>query len=199
MEAKTLKRWRNRLPHWEIENGTYFITVRCVGSLPSFVQKRIAELQASLTEIDPQDTDFITLQRKIFLAAEKYLDRGQGFAPFKNAQCCETLVEHLENLEQGWRISDWVIMPNHIHFLAANDGSGTPLNKMMQRFKGRSAVRINRMLGRQGAFWQRDWFDRWMRSESERMKTRQYISENPVKAKLARKPEAYPWWHSRHP
>jgi type I restriction enzyme R subunit len=197
MEPHTVKRWRNRLPHWEIEKGTYFITVRCAGSLPAPVHRKIHELQTSLDRVEPQDADFERLQRQIFLTAEKYLDRGLGFAPFKDFACGEALAIELNQLDTGWQISDWVIMPNHLHLVALDESSQLSLVEAMKRFKGRSARKCNLALGRSGSFWQRDWFDRWMRSKNELEKVRRYIAQNPVKAKLATKPEDYRWWHSR--
>ncbi len=199
MEALTRRRWRNRLPHWEIENGIYFVTVRCAGSLPSGVREKIKELQIALDAIDSRDDDFQSLQRQIFLTAEKYLDRGEGFAPFKETKACQALAEHFETLESGWLLTDWVIMPNHIHFLVIDAGSSFSLGEAMRRFKGRSARICNQALGRRGSFWQRDWFDRWVRGPAELNKIRQYIAQNPVKAGFASTPENYPWWRCYRP
>jgi len=199
MEPHTLRRWRNRLPHWEIENGTYFVTVRCAGSLPGSVQQKIKELQTSLDQVAPKDAEFEQLQRQIFLTAEKYLDRGEGFAPFKHQECCRVLTEILERLEVGWQLTDWVIMPNHIHFVAIDSGAALSLGEMMKRFKGRTSRSCNLALGRRGTFWQRDWFDRWVRSESELVKIRRYIAQNSVKAKLVPRAEDYPWWRGHNP
>ena len=199
MEPHTLRRWRNRLPHWEIENGTYFVTVRCAGSLPGSVQRKINELQTSLDEVEPKDAEFKQLQRQIFLSAEKYLDRGEGFAPFKNQECCRALADSLERIEVGWQLTDWVIMPNHIHFVVVDGDSKVSLSEAIKRFKGRTARSCNLALGRRGPFWQRDWFDRWVRSENELQKVRRYIAQNPVKAKLACRAEDYPWWRGHTP
>ncbi|HKK18524.1 MAG TPA: transposase, partial [Opitutales bacterium] len=178
MEPHTLRRWRNRLPHWEIDNGTYFVTVRCAGSLPDSVKAKIKALQTSLDAIEAKDPEFEQLQRQIFLTAEKYLDRGQGFVPFKNPKCCRAFIGELDNFEAGWQITDYVIMPNHIHFVALDNDSPLSLGEMMKRFKGRTARHCNQAIGRSGAFWQRDWFDRWVRSNSELEKVRRYIAQN---------------------
>jgi REP element-mobilizing transposase RayT len=193
MEPRTFKRWRNRLPHWEVEKGTYFITIRCHGSLPHAVQRRIKELKASLDQIESRSVEFDELQRQIFMTAEKYLDRGEGFAPFKDAQCCQTFAAELESIAVGWHVADWVIMPNHVHFVLLDNGSAISLSQALRKFKGRSARACNLALGRSGSFWQRDWFDRWMRSESELARTRRYIANNPVKAELVKEPIDYPW------
>jgi len=193
MEPHTLKRWRNRLPHWEVENGTYFITIRCQGSLPAHVQRKIKELKTSLEQIESQSEEFDQLQRQIFMAAEKYLDRGEGFAPFKEADCCATLATQFEKIATDWQVADWVVMPNHLHFVLLDNGSALSLSDVLRQFKGRSARACNLALGRSGTFWQRDWFDRWMRSESELQKVQRYIAHNPVKAGLAKQAKDYQW------
>lgn len=195
MEPHTLKRWRNRLPHWEVEKGTYFITIRCQGSLPAVVQRKIKELKASLEQIESQSEAFDQLQRQIFMTAEKYLDRGEGFAPFSDASCCQTFASELKTIATDWHVADWVIMPNHVHFVLLDNGSAVSLSEALRKFKGRSARACNLTLGRGGTFWQRDWFDRWMRNESELAKVRRYIEQNPVKAKLVEKANDYPWLH----
>ena len=54
----------------------------------------------------------------------------------------------------------------------------------MQSWKGGSAFEINRLLGRKGAFWQKEPYDHIVRSEAQWQHYRRYISENPGKAFL---------------
>ena len=77
-------------------------------------------------------------------------------------------------------------MPNHWHaMIEAMAGSLPPsLADIMRRVKGRTARGINALSSRTGRFWQREWFDRWMRSDSEYEKCVGYILNNPVKAGL---------------
>ena len=199
MQPYTLKRWRNRLPHWEVERGTYFITIRCHDTMPRAVQNRIKELKESLEQIESRSAEFDELQRQIFLTAEKYLDRGEGFAPFLEGSCCETFSKELASIATDWHVGDWVIMPNHVHFVVLDKGSTVSLSAALRAFKGRSARACNLSLGRSGSFWQRDWFDRWMRSETELARVRRYISQNPVKAKLVENADDYPWVRIKDP
>ncbi|WP_269522191.1 transposase [Coraliomargarita parva] len=196
MEPRTISRWRNRLPHWEIENGSYFITIRCQGSLPLTAQRQIREIKESLEQVVSNSDEFDRLQRRIFLTAEKYLDRCEGFAPFLDDHCCQSLAEELDTFAVGWQVRDWVIMPNHMHLFVSDQDSRISLSKAIRQFKGRSARNCNQTLGRSGPFWQRDWFDRWIRIDAERIKVQRYIANNPVKAKLTSSPDEYRWLHS---
>ena len=83
-------------------------------------------------------------------------------------------------------------MPNHVHFLIFPTEGAMPLKKAVERFKGRRAREVNRILGREGRFWQQDWFDRWMRDEAERARTVEYIRMNPVKAGMVKDWRKYP-------
>ena len=57
----------------------------------------------------------------------------------------------------------WVIMPNHVHLVLRPQGR---LSAILRWLKTATATRANRLLGKTGeAFWQREYFDRWVRSE----------------------------------
>ena len=55
---------------------------------------------------------------------------------------------------------------------------------MVHSWKRYSAVRINRLLGKSGVFWQKDYFDRLVRDQDHFANCVRYIRRNPVKAKL---------------
>jgi hypothetical protein len=60
--------------------------------------------------------------------------------------------------------------------------------------KGFTARQANRLLGRIGEpFWQKESYDRWVRSETEWDRIASHIEENPVQAGLAARAENYPW------
>jgi len=190
----TRDRWRSRLPHWEVEGHWHFVTIRCQGSLPEPAQLKIGEIREALNRVDAQSKEFLQLQRRYFLTAEKYLDVDRGFAPFRDGQACKLCLNAFTSMEEeGWNVGEAVIMPNHLHALIRKEQGIFSLKQILQRFKGRSAKWINQHLDRSGRFWQEDWFDRWMRHEGEVEKARAYIRNNPVKAGLAGHCENYPW------
>jgi hypothetical protein len=67
----------------------------------------------------------------------------------------------------------------------------------VQNWKSLVVVAANRRLGRNGRFWQPDYWDRFMRNEEQRSKAIRYIENNPVKAKLCRVPEEWPFSSAR--
>jgi REP element-mobilizing transposase RayT len=85
-------------------------------------------------------------------------------------------------------------MPNHVHFMVAALGeTPTPLRTTLRQWKGRGARQANLALGRRRAFWQEDWFDRWLRTAAEEERVLGYIRQNPVKAGLVREWTDWPW------
>lgn len=194
-EAPTRARWRYRLPHWEVEGRPHFVTIRCAGSLPVDAMARIREIHETLALIDPTSPQFAALQRKYFAVCERYLDAGHGFCPFRDRRVSDSAVQSLETLlaRGGWGTRHFAFMPNHVHFLLMPSDAARPLRSALRGWKWQVAKESNRLLGRSGAFWQTDWFDRWARNPAEEVRMRDYIQSNPVKAGLVKRWEEYPW------
>jgi REP element-mobilizing transposase RayT len=87
-----------------------------------------------------------------------------------------------------YRMGDFVVMPNHVHLLAAFATADT-MKQQCDSWLHYTAVHINRQLGEKGKFWQQEPFDHLVRSIEQFDYLRRYISENPRKANL--KPGEY--------
>jgi hypothetical protein len=67
-------------------------------------------------------------------------------------------------------------------------------SEIMRWLKAATANRANRLLGRTGTeFWQREHFDRWIRTEKQLGAVIGYVDDNPVRSGLAPCPEAWKW------
>lgn len=186
---------RGKLPHWEVESGRYFVTVRLADSLPREAVLRLQDTHLAISKIEPRSPQFVALQREYFSVMEKYLDAGAGACLLDDGRCASIVVDELQALAD-WAVetAHYSIMPNHWHALIVPyDDSPHSLSELMKRVKGRSAKRIRAAIGGSGPVWQREWFDRWMRSEAEWEKTVAYIRQNPVKAHLAGTWQAHRW------
>ena len=64
---------------------------------------------------------------------------------------------------------------------------------IVHSWKSFSAKQANRILGRIGPFWMRDYFDRYVRGEEHFMAAMEYIEQNPVKAGLVRSANDWRW------
>jgi putative transposase len=60
-------------------------------------------------------------------------------------------------------------------------------------WKSFTAHAINQSLGRRGAVWSREYFDRMIRNDRQFEATRFYIENNPVAAVLCAHAEHWPW------
>jgi putative transposase len=95
-----------------------------------------------------------------------------------------------------YRLLAWCVMPNHVHVVVEpTDESG--LGTVVLAWKSFTAHRANRILGRRGPFWHKDYFDRFIRDEGHLARTIDYIENNPVKAGLASTPSSWPWSSAR--
>ncbi len=192
---QTIRYARRHLPHWEVEAGRYFLTVRRADSLPLAAIGRLRELSANLTGITASSRQFAAYQREIFRTLEKYLDAGTGTCPLRVSSAAMILLDEFAALSD-WQceIPHYSIMPNHWHALLVPASSCShSLSEIMKRLKGRTAKRLRAVFGGTGAVWQREWFDRWIRDEAEWQRLVGYIRNNPVKSGIVPRWSEHPW------
>jgi REP-associated tyrosine transposase len=67
----------------------------------------------------------------------------------------------------------------------------------MQSLKRYTARQANKILGREGAFWQDESYDHVIQDNDEYIRLINYLLENPVKAGLASKWDAWPWTYRK--
>ena len=100
-------------------------------------------------------------------------------------------IEYNANVLMHYALTAFVVMPNHVHILAA---PSVTLPKLTRSLKGITAKRANAILGLTGySFWQEESYDHLVRSEREFERVRNYIEENPVRAGLVNVASEYRW------
>jgi putative DNA methylase len=175
---------RRGLPHWEAGETPQSITFRLADSLPRDVIKRLSEARASV----PPAGETPALQRQRF---ESLLDSGHGeclLARPELAAIVENALLHFHGTR--YRLHAWCIMPNHVHVLAT-PLHGFSLSSIVHSWKSFTAKAINAALGRSGAVWFEEYFDRAIRDDAHFAAAQAYIEANPVKAGLCATPEAW--------
>ncbi|MFQ3169305.1 MAG: alanyl-tRNA synthetase/REP element-mobilizing transposase RayT, partial [Limisphaerales bacterium] len=94
------------------------------------------------------------------------------------------------------------VMPDHVHLLMEpqlkeNDAEGNPvfwtLSKILQGVKSVSAHKINTVSGKMGDVWEKESFDRLIRSDSDLKEKFQYICRNPWDDGVVSHSEPYHW------
>ena len=186
-----MRGWYSRgyLPHFDTPFAPQIVTFRLADSLPA------AKLEAWREELRllPPTAFEAGLQRRI----ERYLDQGHGSAALRRADVAEVVQETLLRCDgERYTLHAWVIMPNHAHALltvAEND----ELPKVLHSWKSFTASAANRLLGRRGTFWQREYRDRFIRDGRHYEAALRYIEHNPVKARLCARPEDWPYGSAR--
>ncbi len=166
---------RGYLPHLKAEAGVYFVTFRLADSLP-------APILGQLDEI-PEE------QRSKQI--EQYLDAAHGECWLRKPDIAEMLSRVVQKFQgERYHLHAWVIMPNHVHMLV-EPVTGSSLSEILQGIKSVSAHEANRLLRRQGEFWQKESYDHLIRDDADHARCVEYIAQNPVKAGLAKSAEGF--------
>jgi REP element-mobilizing transposase RayT len=184
-----------RLPHWEAEGAVYFVTFRLADSLPKDALREVLSRREDIVLTAAQAGRWLTLieARKLrqlhARRLERALDAGEGRCLLRNPGVAQAVARALKEFEASrYRLFAWCIMPNHVHVLFQPSGTAT-LASILHSWKSFSAKAANRILGRTGEFWQREYYDHLIRDADEFKRAVHYIVLNPRKAGL----ENWPW------
>jgi REP element-mobilizing transposase RayT len=200
-KPKTTAFWVERLPHWKVEDGRYFITIHLAGAIPTEGCVRIKSLADEVRKITDRDSpEWLSLQRAIYREMEEWLDRAEWNAKLRNHDVAAMVVEAIEHREKrgDWRLYEYVVMPTHLHLFCEIGSRG--MKSTLEDFKRWTGHQAGKILGVRGErFWQREWFDHWSRSDEQDERIAQYIRENPVKAQLVAMYSDWPYGSWRRP
>lgn len=177
------RNWYSRgyLPHFDVPNLIQSVTFRLADSIP---QSKLLEDWDALTAEQKEERNRIL---------EDILDSGHGECLLGDPRCATIVQDKLLQRDGDWyRLLAWAIMPNHVHVLLMLM-PGCTMARAVQHWKGGSAFEINKLLGRTGALYLREYHDRYMRDNEHLDNTISYIEGNPVKARLVDLPEQWPY------
>ncbi len=167
---------RKHLPHYDNDKVFQFITYRLFDSVPKNLLYRWMEQLEMDGNIEKGSEKHIALERKIHV----YEDSGYGACYLANKEVCKIIEENINYFNKvRYELIDFVVMPNHVHVLICPK-KGYSLPKIVQSWKSYSAKKANDILGRNGQFWMKDYFDRYIRSEEHLHNVLAYIEKNRV-------------------
>lgn len=127
---------------------------------------------------------------------DQLMDEGRGECLLRLPEHRQPLVEALHYFEGGrCEMQAYAIMPNHVHVLCRPMGEHD-VESLTRSWKRHSSNRIHRVLGRKGALWQEESFDRVIRDGDHYRQAVRYIAKNPLKAGLGLG-DAVVWLHPR--
>ena len=186
------------LPHWKMEGGTYAVTFRLADSLPAHVLARYAEKKEILLKrlaglagssgSRSVMTQLLELRRELAelqqSEIETALDQAYGECLLRDPRNANIVAECLRHFDgERYDLLAWCVMPNHVHAVV-RPCDGFELEKILHTWKSFTAHEINKALGRDGAFWQKESYDHLVRDGDDLRNQVRYVLANPGKAGL---------------
>ena len=183
-------RERGRLPHWEKEEGAYFVTFRLADSLPQHIldqldqereqtERILGSLERELSHSEKRRVDMLFSDR-----VNEYLDKGYGDCDLKDSRIAEIVSETIKRFDgDRYHLYAWCVMPNHVH-VVFRVRQRNKLEDILHSWKSYTAHEANKITGNTGTFWQREYYDHLVRDQKELDNVIRYVLDNPSKAGL---------------
>jgi putative transposase len=169
--------------------------------------------QSSLQEAVNQKARLLDFHRHWFKKFEDILDQAAVGPTWLRDERVAKLVADSLCYRDGkvYRLDAYSIMSNHVHVVfkpllderSLHEKRGTvpllyesdepPLDVIMHSLKSYTAQEANKLLKREGAFWEPESYDHEVRNETEYHRVVKYVLNNPVKAALVRDWREWPW------
>jgi putative transposase len=179
---------RNRLPHWQQDGATYFITYRLADSIPQELIVKWRKDRDIWIAQNPQpwDRETETEYHRLFSSElDRMMDLGHGSCVLRESEVRGLVSGTLLKFDgERYLLHSFVVMPNHVHILLTM-ADGHSLDKSVTSWKNFTARNINLRSESSGAVWQKDYFDTMIRDWKHFASVARYIRRNPGKAKLA--------------
>jgi REP element-mobilizing transposase RayT len=201
---------RRRLPHWDLPGAVYFVTSCLHGSIPAQGLLEVRRLRRKLASGRPparmtMNEWRVARWKQMFVRAEHWLDQEPAVRHFADPRLAETVVASMYHFAGvRYDLLAFVVMPSHLHWvfkpcdewvdsLRVLAGERPPRERIMHTIKTRTGSECNKLLRRQGTFWQDESYDHCVRDEEELGRIIRYVEENPVQAGLVSAPEDWPF------
>lgn len=170
-----IKKSGNCLPHWDQSGKLLYVTARLNDSLPASKIAYIQDLKSKIAS----DNFILKLDNpeECIKKLDYWLNRGYGDCWLKYdkiQKIAEDALNFYDN--QKYDLFDYVIMPNHIHFIIM---PYEEMYKIWGAYKRYTTRKINEILNRRGELWQKECFNRFIRSGAEMVRIIEYIKNNP--------------------
>ncbi len=117
--------------------------------------------------------------------------RRRRLAQREVAEVLHRVFERTE-LQWGWAVGRYVIMPDHVHFFAGpSSPEAKPLSDFIRDWKKWTTRELSR-LQYGSRIWQREFFDHLLRSGESYAGKWEYVRHNPVRAGLCDAADDWP-------
>jgi REP element-mobilizing transposase RayT len=196
-EAEVAIRARNR-PHWDQNGAVTFVTLRLADSMPKAVVQQWLQAQEDwLVRHGLPDLDVDAMlarsdvPRQLQRAFTKFrnqhwnadLDNCHGSCLLRNAKHARLVANTLVHFDgDRYDLERFVVMPNHVHLLVQMR-AGWELRKQCESWMRYSGRQLHAATKTSGPCWAEP-FDHVVRDTEQFEYLRQYIVDNPRKARL---------------
>lgn len=192
--VENVQRTRRALPHWFQEGRTYFVTFRLADSMPREKREQLeaqrnawmyAQGLKSLDEIEfLSDEDRKEYHRIFTVKIHELLDAGYGSCTLRDPENAQVVSNALMFFDgQRCEMISFVVMPNHVHVLTCPIEPHS-LSELLHSWKRFTSREIHKRTGESGTLWLDENFDHIVRTEHQLEHFRNYIRDNPKKARL---------------
>ena len=194
--------YKRRLPHIQIEDATYFITFRLANSLPKEALNKLAEEKQKINKLPVNQKEAAHLAW--FEKYDNYLDTAlYGNVYLKNEQIASMVAESIQFREgKVYELISYCIMLNHVHLvcrpLLKEKDVSIGLAEILHSLKRYTAREANKILQRNGTFWQDESYDHIVRDDTELERIVKYVLYNPVKANLVKGQTEWKWSYCKY-
>lgn len=189
--------YRRNLPHWDVSGATYFVTMCLAGSAPArgWLSTRRTETRPRLGDLARPAIAPTSTPGHIFVAFDKHLDTKSPVRWFADRRLAAIAADAIQwGAGHRYDLIAYAVMPSHVHWVFTPTLPDLEPGRLARLtitagFKRHTAINCNRLLNRQGRFWQAESFDHVVRSDAELERIVRYVEHNPVRAGLCERAE----------
>ena len=185
-------------PHWSQSGAVVFITFRTHDSIPRALLQQWDQEKQDWLSLHGHDAgthwsivlptlgekDRSEFHKRFNRCREDFLDTCHGRCLLRRPEVARIVADAFLHFDgRRYRMGDFVVMPTHVHLLAAFAAAET-MKEQCDSWLHYTARQINLVMGEKGKFWQQEPFDHLVRSLEQYEYLRQYIADNPRKVRL---------------
>jgi putative transposase len=177
-----------KFPHFQPSDGTFFITFRLYGSIPTEILKQYREEKTIIIQRNPEllSNFHFNFEKTVFSKYEHVLNNPDSSPKYlADSRIADIFQESIHfNDHKTYELICYTIMSTHVHIILHKIQK--PLFRILQSLKRHTARESNKILKREGSFWDKESYDNLVRDRDDLSVKINYVLQNPVKAGLVK-------------
>src|SRR5204863_9443525 len=120
--------------------------------------------QNALARGKPTAVERDMIRKFLFSRVDEQLDAAFGSCWMQRPEIAQLVADALKFFDGNrYVLLAWCVMPNHVHVVLHTE-AGQTLDSICHSWQSYTSRKANRILNREGRFWQKEYFDRLLRS-----------------------------------